>query len=67
MARIIAPNKDYAGVSAGVAFLNGEGHTDNRHLIEWFRSHGYIVMGAEEAKPAAATPAQRKKRRGKGG
>ena len=33
MARIIAPNKQYAGVSAGVPFTGGEGHTDNEYLI----------------------------------
>lgn len=43
MIRIIAPNKSYTGVSAGVAFSNGEGHTDDPYLISWFRSHGYIV------------------------
>ena len=37
MARIIAPNKQYAGVSAGVPFTGGEGHTDNEYLIKWFQ------------------------------
>ena len=50
MARISTPNKSYTGVSAGVAFLNGEGHTDNPYLIGWFRSHGYIVEEPETAK-----------------
>ena len=49
MAVIKSPNKEYAGVSAGVAFENGEGHTDDPHLIEWFASHGYTVE--EEKKP----------------
>lgn len=44
MARIIAPNKEYAGVSAGVSFTGGEGHTDNEYLIKWFRDHGYEVI-----------------------
>ena len=48
MAKIIAPNKDYAGVSAGVAFSNGEGRTDNEHLIHWFRDHGYTVESESE-------------------
>lgn len=43
MAIIKAPNRDYTGVSAGVRFEKGEGRTDNRHLIEWFRAHGYAV------------------------
>jgi len=58
MARITAPNKEYAGVSAGVSFSGGEGHTDNPRLIDWFRSHGYLV---DEEK--AIAPAQLKGRK----
>lgn len=49
MMRIIAPNKEYAGVSAGVSFANGEGYTDNGYLIEWFQAHGYKVVPETEA------------------
>lgn len=50
MAKIIAPNKSYTGVSASVAFCNGEGNTNNPVLIDWFRKHGYKVIkdAAEE-------------------
>lgn len=41
--KVHAPNKDYTGVSAGVAFCNGVGETDVPHLLEWFKSHGYEV------------------------
>lgn len=51
MARIIAPNKQYAGVSAGVPFTGGEGHTDNEYLIKWFYDHGYEVIEEPEADP----------------
>lgn len=51
MARIIAPNKQYAGVSAGVPFTGGEGHTDNEYLIKWFHDHGYEVIEEPEAEP----------------
>ena len=51
MARIIAPNKQYAGVSAGVPFTGGEGHTDNEYLIKWFHDHGYEVIEEPEADP----------------
>lgn len=44
MAKIIAPNKSYTGVSASVAFCNGEGNTKNPILIDWFRKHGYEVV-----------------------
>lgn len=43
MVKIIAPNKQYTGISAGVSFVHGEGETDNPHLIEWFKSKGYEV------------------------
>ncbi|NFG22685.1 hypothetical protein FDF11_08255 [Clostridium botulinum] len=50
MAKILAPNKSYTGVSASVAFCNGEGNTNNPVLINWFEKHGYEVIkdAAEE-------------------
>lgn len=52
MAKIFAPNKQYTGLSAGVAFAKGKAETDNPHLIEWFRVHGYQVEDtASEAIP----------------
>jgi hypothetical protein len=48
MARIICPNKEYTGVSASVPFLNGIGETDDPHLIEWFKAHGYDVETDDE-------------------
>ena len=41
--KIYAPVKDANGVYASVRFVNGVGETDNPHLIEWFRKHGYRV------------------------
>ncbi|GAV13240.1 hypothetical protein [Paenibacillus sp. NAIST15-1] len=43
MAKVIAPNKEYTGISAGVTFANGVGETENPHLLEWFESKGYEV------------------------
>lgn len=43
MAKIIAPNPDYNGISATVQFTNGVGETDNKDLIGWFKEHGYKV------------------------
>jgi hypothetical protein len=64
MARIIAPNKSYDGVSASVKFSNGVGETNDPHLIDWFKEHGYTVK--DEAKqsgnPTAAVKANGKKR-----
>lgn len=44
MAKIIAPNKQYTGISASVYFCNGIGETDNKDLINWFKEHGYSVV-----------------------
>jgi len=44
MAKILAPNKDYTGESATVAFAKGVGYTDNPHLIDWFKTSGYQVI-----------------------
>lgn len=48
MAKILAPNREYTGVSASVAFCNGIGETDNPTLISWFKEHGYIVEELKE-------------------
>jgi hypothetical protein len=52
MAKIICPNKKYNGVSASVNFTNGVGETDDRHLIKWFKSHGYKVENNEKIEPS---------------
>ena len=41
--KIFSPVKDYTGMSASVPFCNGIGETDDSHLIEWFKDHGYGV------------------------
>ena len=51
MAKIYAPNKEYTGVSATVAFAKGTGETNDEHLIEWFREHGYRVEEEEKKTP----------------
>ena len=51
MAKIYAPNKQYNGISASVAFANGVGETDNPTLLEWFKSHGYTVEEEETKEP----------------
>ena len=28
--------------------MNGEGHTDNTYLIDWFKKHGYKVVEDEK-------------------
>jgi len=48
LAKIYAPNKGYAGVTAGVSFSNGVGETEDKWLIQWFEAKGYNVV---EEKP----------------
>lgn len=48
MAKVLAPNKQYNGLSATVMFVNGAGETDNPNLLAWFESKGYEVQRAEE-------------------
>lgn len=47
MAKIIAPNRQYTGMSASVSFANGIGETDKPELISWFKKHGYQVIEVE--------------------
>lgn len=53
MAKIHAPNKEYTGVSASVSFVKGVGETDNKHLIQWFKEHGYEVVEGKPTKGAS--------------
>lgn len=50
--KICSPVKDYTGISASVSFCDGVGETDDPHLIEWFKDHGYEV---EETKTDEVT------------
>lgn len=52
MAKVYAPNKQYTGVSAGVAFVNGVGETSDPYLLKWLEDHGYEVE--KEKKPTKA-------------
>lgn len=50
MAKIKAPNP-VNGIHASLMFHNGEAETENRWLIEWFSSHGYLVEEPEKEEP----------------
>ena len=50
MAKIYAPNKQYDGISASVAFTRGVGESENPALLDWFKSHGYTVEEPQEEK-----------------
>ena len=59
MAKIIAPNEEYNGVSATVQFKNGIGETDDEHLIAWFKANGYKVE-EPKAEPPVIKKASKK-------
>ena len=44
MTKIYAPNRGYTGKIASVSFINGEGETEDKWLIQWFKNKGYKVM-----------------------
>lgn len=45
---ILAPNKNYNGVTATIPFISGVGFTDDGHLIKWFKENGYEVQDEPE-------------------
>lgn len=47
MVKIMAPNKNYDGISAGVKFSKGIGECTDPYLIEWFKEKGYEVEESE--------------------
>lgn len=47
MVKIMAPNKNYDGISAGVKFSKGIGECADPFLIEWFKEKGYEVEEPE--------------------
>ncbi|WP_019636129.1 hypothetical protein [Paenibacillus fonticola] len=56
MARVIAPNNQYTGLSASVMFINGVGETDDPHLLSWFEAKGYTVEHPETDNPSSDVP-----------
>ncbi len=54
LAKILAPNKQYNGTTAGVAFKEGVGETSDPRLIEWFKTRGYTVEARKPRKKKEA-------------
>lgn len=61
MAKVIAPNRQYTGLSAGVMFVHGVGETDIEHLLEWFEEKGYTVERRNEQEEAEKAAEQARK------
>jgi hypothetical protein len=63
MATILAPNKSHNGISAGVRFTAGVGHTDRPAPLAYFRKAGYTILpdGAAlpEPEPVAKVPVEK--------
>ncbi|GAA5417926.1 hypothetical protein Pryu01_03004 [Paraliobacillus ryukyuensis] len=49
MAKIIAPNPDFTGVSASLHFVKGEAETEDEWLLQWFKSKGYEVEEQQDS------------------
>ncbi|MBE6058234.1 Rho termination factor N-terminal domain-containing protein [Clostridium sp.] len=45
--KILAPNKEYTGISASVSFIKGEGITEDKWLVDWFKNKGYEVINED--------------------
>lgn len=56
MAKVYSPNKSYTGISASIAFAKGIGETEDKHLIKWFKEHGYTVEEKTEDKQEDEKP-----------
>ena len=44
---IIRTKENFDGYRGSVLFKRGRGETDDAYLVEWFKSHGYIVDDPE--------------------
>ena len=53
--KIYAPVKDANGVWCSVRFVNGIGETNDPHLINWFKDHGYNVESQKVERAATVT------------
>lgn len=66
MAKIIAPNAEYNGVSAGVTFVKGQAECEDEARLAWFEAHGYAVE-ADQAETEAGDMAKKRKGKKTGG
>lgn len=61
--KILAPNRAYSGVTAGLTFVDGVAVADElpEHIVDWFRRNGYEVLEDEE--PEEGTESEEKPKR----
>jgi len=60
--KILAPNRAYSGVTAGLTFVDGVAVADElpEHIVDWLRRNGYEVLEDEEPEEK---PEEKRKRR----
>ena len=59
--KVIAPNRSYSGVSAGVEFKDGIGQVSDPYLISWFSQCGYAVISDSIPEQEPAKPVRKRK------
>lgn len=56
MWRILSPNTEYNGITAGVTFVGGVGETDVEPS-DYFQRHGYTVAEVQADEPSTVADA----------
>ncbi len=59
MAKITAPNEEFTGKRGQVAFIDGEGETDDPTMLAYFKRHGYEVEEKAAPKPSEKPAAKK--------
>lgn len=62
MWRILSPNTEYNGITAGVTFVGGVGETD-KEPSDYFQRHGYQIEALEADDTAAEADEQPAKKK----
>lgn len=62
--KILAPNRAYSGVTAGLTFVDGVAVADElpEHIVDWLRRNGYEVLEDEPNEPNEPEGRKRKGR-----
>jgi len=63
--KILAPNREYSGVTAGLTFVDGVAVADElpEHIVDWFRNNGYEVLEDEEPEEEPEEKLEEKRKR----
>lgn len=63
--KILAPNRAYSGVTAGLTFVDGVAVADElpEHIVDWLRRNGYEVLGDEPKEANEPNESKERKRK----